>query len=109
MLALFSDLNRPTTRTRWRTLGISFLILYLLLFSIFALYHIYVANELDDSHGCSIGEWIHLGQQAAVILFLFAVCLFLCSSDRRALSFLADTLTCYDPFKRGPPLQILPA
>jgi len=49
------------------TLG---LVLYLLLFSAFALFHAYANNELTDPLGCQIGEWVQHGQATffAVIL-----------------------------------------
>lgn len=47
-------------------------VLYLLLFSSFALYHAYANNELIDPHGCQIGEWVQHGQ-TAVIALAFAV------------------------------------
>ena len=41
------------------TLGLA---VYLLLFSTFALYHAYANDELVNSHGCQIGEWVLHGQ-----------------------------------------------
>lgn len=34
------------------------LVLYLTLFSSFALLHAYAENELVDTHGCLIGAWV---------------------------------------------------
>jgi len=34
------------------------LVLYLALFSGFALFHAYAQNELTDPHGCLIGTWV---------------------------------------------------
>jgi hypothetical protein len=50
------------------TLGLA---LYLLLFSAFALYHAYANNELIDSHGCQIGEWVMHGQADVVAAICF--------------------------------------
>jgi hypothetical protein len=54
------------------TLG---LVLYLLLFSGFALFHAYSEEELVDPHGCTIGLWVQHGQ--ASLPFLAALALFL--------------------------------
>jgi len=40
------------------------LTLYLLLFSGFAVFHSYANDELFDTHGCQIGEWVLHGQAA---------------------------------------------
>ena len=98
---LFS--NRKA-RLRWRSLGIALLLLYLLLFSIFSLFHAYAANELDGSHGCSIGEWIHLGQQAAAFFILVFVSVLLFEINRSATLLFVRTLLWRDHFERGPPL-----
>lgn len=57
---------------RLLTLG---LVLYLFLFSGFALYHAYSEDELIDSHGCAIGLWVQHGQGS--LPFLAALALFL--------------------------------
>lgn len=54
------------------TLGLT---LYLLLFSAFALYHTYANDELINSHGCQIGEWVQHGQTVIVALPLIAALL----------------------------------
>jgi hypothetical protein len=57
---------KPCGHRAWRahlTLGLT---LYLFLFSVFAHYHAYVNNELIDSHGCQIGEWVMHGQADVV-------------------------------------------
>ncbi|MEW6324744.1 MAG: hypothetical protein AB1515_05100 [Nitrospirota bacterium] len=44
---------------------------FLLIFSAFALFHAYAYDELADTHGCQIGQWVHQGHivvAAAVIL-----------------------------------------
>jgi hypothetical protein len=41
-------------------------VLYLSCFSAFAIYHVYAENELVDTHGCQIGEWV---QHAQIIVF----------------------------------------
>ncbi len=51
------------------TLG---LVLYLLLFSAFALFHAYANNELTDPHGCQIGLWLQHGQTLIFAVLLFA-------------------------------------
>lgn len=98
---LFS--NRKA-RLRWRSLGITLLLLYFLLFSIFSLFHVYAANELDSSHGCSIGEWIHLGQQAAAFFILVFVSVLLFKIHRNTAPLFVRTLFSSDRFERGPPL-----
>ncbi len=57
---------------RLLTLG---LVLYLLLFSGFALFHAYSEDELVDPHGCAIGTWVQHSQ--ASIPFLAALAVFL--------------------------------
>jgi len=51
------------------------LTLYLLLFSGFAVFHAYANDELFDTHGCQIGEWVSHGQAAfyGVVLVSAAV------------------------------------
>jgi len=51
------------------------LVLYLLLFSTFALYHAYAENELIDSHGCQIGEWVQHAQVTVFIVVLVSTAL----------------------------------
>jgi len=87
-----------------RLFFIFILISYLFLFSSFALYHIYVTNELDDSHGCSIGEWIHLGHQAAAALFITSSFLSSCIRPQHAVGFVIAPLFYNSHLKRGPPL-----
>ena len=101
-------LHPRRAQIRWRSIAISLLILYLFLFSVFALYHVYHANELDDPHGCNIGEWIHLGHQTAVVFTLFAIYLLFRSPEKRVLSILFSAPLCGDHPKRGPPLATLP-
>ena len=105
------SMNLPMQRkkTKFISFVIAGLVVFLLLFSVFALYHVYAANELDNPHGCSIGEWVHLGQQAAVFLILFfAVYLLSCCPDKKVAIFLIRTLLWKDHLKRGPPLTLLP-
>lgn len=54
------------------TLG---LVLYLLLFSTFVLYHTYANNELSDPHGCPIGLWLQHGQVITLAVVLFSAVL----------------------------------
>jgi hypothetical protein len=92
---------------RWRSLAIALLLLYFLLFSVFALFHAYAANELDGSHGCNIGQWIHLGLQAAV-LFLFVVGSAPTFDIARSVPLLVvKTLLWSDHLKRGPPFLMV--
>ena len=98
---LFS--NRKA-RLRWRSVGITLLLIYLLLFSVFALFHAYVANELDDAYGCDIGQWIHLGQQAAVFFLLVVASVLLFNIDKSLALLVVKPILWSDHFKRGPPL-----
>jgi len=87
-------LLKPPPHRTWLirlTLGLTF---YLLLFSSFALYHAYANNELIDSRGCQIGEWVQHGQTADIALAVSLVagvltsgllcCSYQSSPDRRA-------------------------
>lgn len=103
MIIPLSFSNRKS-QFRWRSLGITLFIVYLLLFSVFALFHAYAANELDSSNGCDIGEWIHLGLQAAVFFVLVVASTLLFDLDRSPALPFVKTLLWSDPFKRGPPL-----
>ncbi|MBI3805409.1 MAG: hypothetical protein HY282_16805 [Nitrospirae bacterium] len=103
MLNLLLPFSHRKSRRRWRTVGITLLLLYFLLFSIFSLFHAYAANELDGAHGCSIGQWIHLGLQAALFFFLVVLSTLLFDIDRSPALLLVKTLLWSDPFKRGPP------
>ena len=49
------------------------LIIYILLFSAFALYHAYTHDELSDPQGCLIGLWVLHGQQAVVFGLALAI------------------------------------
>ena len=57
-------------------------ILYLILFSSFALFHAYAQDELIDSHGCQIGQWVQHAQGAFQfsVLLLILVWRLLCIS-----------------------------
>ena len=100
---LFPSSNR-NTRRRWRALAVTLLLLYFLLFSVFALFHAYAANELDGAHGCNIGQWIHLGLQAAVFFLLAAGAVLVFNFDGSVPLPFVKTLLWSDHFKRGPPL-----
>ncbi len=50
-------------------------VLYLLLFSTFALFHAYANNELSDAHGCQIGMWVQHGQAATLSVVLLSTAL----------------------------------
>lgn len=107
---LFRSTNRnlKSRSSRARTLAITLLLLYFLFFSIFALFHAYAANELDSAHGCNIGQWIHLGLQAAVFFLLIAgVALTSAFNGSAPLPFV-KTFLCNDNSKRGPPLLPVP-
>ena len=54
------------------TLG---LVLYLLLFSAFALFHAYANDELTDAHGCQIGLWVQHGETAVLTIVLISTTL----------------------------------
>jgi len=94
--------NRQSRR-RWRALAITLLLLYLLLFSVFALFHAYAANELDGAHGCNIGQWIHLSFHAAVLFLMVVGAALLFNVDGSAPLPFVKILLRSDPFKRGPP------
>lgn len=104
ILFQYSNRNRKSYSSRWRTLAITLLLLYFLLFSVFALFHAYAANELDSSHGCNIGQWIHLGLQAAVFFLLVVGAALTADFHGSAPLLFVKTLLWSDPFKRGPPL-----
>ena len=104
MFSISRLFSNPKARTRSLSIGVCLLLVYFLFFSIFALHHIYVANELDDSHGCAIGEWIHLGQQAAVFFLFFTVCLLSFNFDKNPVPLFIKNLFGDDHPKRGPPL-----
>jgi hypothetical protein len=99
-----TDRNLKSRPSRARTLAITLLLLYFLLFSIFALFHAYAANELDGAHGCNIGQWIHLGLQAAVFFLLMAGAAPAFGIAGSAPLPFVKTLLWSDHFKRGPPL-----
>jgi hypothetical protein len=84
------------------TLG---LVLYLLLFSAFALYHAYADNELSDPHGCPIGLWLLHGQVIILAVVLFSAVLarsfyYFCVSELFLRKLFASCLTA-----RAPPLS----
>src|SRR5579872_6813729 len=107
LIPFFSS-NRKISR--WRALAVTLLLLYLLLFSIFALFHAYAAGELDGSHVCTIGQWIHLSLQAAVLFFFVVTPAWLFEIHRATARSFVTTLLRSNPFKRGPPFFLfLPA
>ena len=64
------------------------LVLYLLLFSAFALFHAYTNNELADPQECQIGLWVQHGQQtllAALVLVPCLLVLFQLAPNRRSV------------------------
>jgi hypothetical protein len=69
---MHSGILKKDRALRLLTLG---LVLYLFLFSGFALFHAYSEDELIDSHGCTIGLWVQHSQ--ASLPFLAALALFL--------------------------------
>lgn len=87
-----------------RNTAVFLLILHLLFFSAFALYHVYAANELEDSHGCVIGEWVHLGQQTAVVVLFLIVYLLGFDYHKSLVSQLQNYLLGDHHPKRGPPI-----
>ncbi|MFQ5950301.1 MAG: hypothetical protein ACE5J1_06415 [Nitrospiria bacterium] len=57
------------------------LVVYLLLFSSFALFHAYSENEIIDSHECAIGFWVQHGQATFTFLVTLAVFLSIIASN----------------------------
>jgi hypothetical protein len=51
------------------------LVLYLALFSGFALVHVYANDELTDAHGCQIGLWVQHGETAVLAVVLVSTAL----------------------------------
>jgi hypothetical protein len=72
---------QKTKRVSLLALGLALgLVVYLFLFSSFALFHAYANDELSDPKGCPIGAWIqqdngHLPIQIGVALALFVLLL----------------------------------
>lgn len=54
-------------------------VLYLILFSAFALFHAYENNELIDPHGCQIGQWVLQHGQGAVLSIGFLLVVLGCA------------------------------
>jgi len=81
-------------------------ILYLSLFSAFALYHAYANDELIDSHGCQIGEWVQHGQTAIIALALAASTLPVIASLSCVSSQAAFVLPAFGLSARAPPLAL---
>ena len=61
IIKLYKDIMRCSKPTRYRYLAAG-LVVYLLVFSSFALFHAYHDNELIDAQGCEIGLWLQHGQ-----------------------------------------------
>ncbi len=85
-----------------RSLIGTFLVIYILLFSGFALYHAYSEDELIDSHGCAIGIYIQHGDVVVVVLIastIFWISLTrICSKD-----YFPDLYPYLQITTRGPP------
>jgi len=62
-------------KTTGRSLVTLGFVLYLLCFSSFALYHVYAENELVDTHGCQIGEWVLHAQNTVIAVVLVSIIL----------------------------------
>ncbi len=84
----------------------AFLMAYFLIFSCFALYHLYAENEIFDAHECVIGLWVQQGQ--ATLTFFAALALFLSLVLRKLIfrtqRFVTSCFFQYTP--RGPPLKL---
>ncbi len=80
------------------------LVLYLLLFSSFALFHAYSENEILDSHECAIGFWVQHSHVTLAFLVTLAVFLFTISTNpihQHSIIFQFQTTQIVP---RGPPL-----
>ena len=91
-------------KTTGRSLVTLGLVVYLSCFSAFALYHVYAENELTDTHGCQIGEWVQHAQATVFLVVLVSTALV-----PVLLSLPMFNLFYYRPFRataslRGPPL-----
>lgn len=64
-----------TVARRKVTLG---LVAYLILFSVFALFHAYANDELVDPRGCQIGQWVQYAQTNIAAVALLSAALILC-------------------------------
>lgn len=101
---------RPFLTSKQRRVG-SFLatglLLYLLLFSSFALFHAYSEGELIDPHQCTIGLWVH--QAPGPVTFLAALAVFLTILFRSPLPklFLPATRRSLQKATRAPPFTLL--
>ncbi len=106
MLRRLHRFTSSSNRTRLQTAGVALLLAYLLLFSVFALFHVYGAGELDDAHGCAIGVWLHLSLQAALAILFQATLARTGTLHRVGPRPLFAAVSQYTPGKRGPPLQL---
>lgn len=71
MLRRLHSWTASSNRSRLHAAGAALLLAYLLLFSALSLFHVYTADELADADGCAIGSWLHLGQQAVLLLLFY--------------------------------------
>ncbi|MFQ5580334.1 MAG: hypothetical protein ACE5FZ_06955 [Nitrospiria bacterium] len=80
------------------------LVIYLLLFSSFALFHAYSENEILDSHECAIGFWVQNSHVTLTFLVILAFFLLKISSNPiHQRSFILQLQTS-QIVPRGPPL-----
>lgn len=103
MLYRFHAMARFPERPALHAVGVALLLAYLLLFSVASLVHVYQANELIDADGCAIGSWLHLGQQAVLLLLVYVVTAPAGLVHRLLRSPLRSVPFGNDSFKRGPP------
>jgi hypothetical protein len=96
--------KRPASFLPWITTGIA---LYLLIFSTFALYHAYANDELINSHGCQIGEWVQHGQTATVAIVLLSITLVPFRSFTPTIQRTSPKLFRSTASLRGPPQPVL--
>ncbi len=78
---------------------------YLLIFSIFALNHAYAENELLDTHGCAVGEWVQHGHATFEGLASSAVIFSLVTKNESQAVSCFERITFAFDYSRGPPSQ----
>jgi hypothetical protein len=84
------------------------LVLYLLLFSGFAVFHAYANDELFDPQGCNIGLWVQHGQQVLLANLAVAFGLFVLFHLADHSPFIIPSWVFKDLSARAPPISFLP-
>jgi hypothetical protein len=91
-----------------RILVLTGLVLYLLVFSEWAVFHAYANDELSDPQGCNIGVWVQQGQQVLLANLSVAFGLFVLFDLADHFPTVIQSWVFKGLSARAPPVSVLP-